>query len=359
MFQGLLTMEKSATLIIYWDGKSKLGDYSTPVILEYKYDGIGSVNGRSIDGEFTINEVLEIANIVKSYDEHMSTDKFVMCQVLKDMINLSPTDRIGIVAGSHASSWLAASRLSRAFGEENGVNIDIVDMADAISSTGKSFDFILFDACYMGSIEVCYDFKEVSSYTIASVMEIPAYGFPYNLMLKYLYEGCEDGYKKACQTYLTYYKERVDKNISNSWGTITLIDNQEIDNLTVAIREEILKHKNILKSFDVKSSSLQEYGKLKSPIDYRYVSVDLAQLIKTLNNGVMPELFSNSLQATVVFTGCLTNTSYEEYNVDEENYCGLGIYVPMQGKISWNTYFKTINWYKDSGWNEVSFDWYF
>ena len=51
--------------------------------------------------------------------------------------------------------------------------------------------------------------------------------------------------------------------------------------------------------------------------------------------------------------------SPSDYSVDASNFCGLGIYIPTPYKSSWNTFFKTIDWYTAAGWNEISFDWYF
>ena len=47
------------------------------------------------------------------------------------------------------------------------------------------------------------------------------------------------------------------------------------------------------------------------------------------------------------------------YAVDAENYCGLGIYIPVSSRTDWNDYFKTIDWFSASGWNEVTFAWNF
>jgi len=37
----------------------------------------------------------------------------------------------------------------------------------------------------------------------------------------------------------------------------------------------------------------------------------------------------------------------------------LGIYVPVEARPKWNTYFKTLDWYTAAGWSEVDFSWDF
>jgi hypothetical protein len=43
----------------------------------------------------------------------------------------------------------------------------------------EKFNFILFDACLMGGVEIVSELKEVSEYIVASPAEVPEKGFPY------------------------------------------------------------------------------------------------------------------------------------------------------------------------------------
>lgn len=40
-------------------------------------------------------------------------------------------------------------------------------------------EYILFDDCYMSSVEVAYELKEATRFLIASTSEMMAYGMPY------------------------------------------------------------------------------------------------------------------------------------------------------------------------------------
>ncbi len=362
MYDGLADMKEPATLLIYWDGRSKIGESeNTHLILKYQTNGKGKINGnKALNTSYTLNEVLAEAEIVKEYPSQMSTDGNVMSNVLKDMAALSPTDKMGLIFGSHGSSWLNTIFTgSRSFGQDGSGSdntILLTDMVQAISSVGKTFEFILFDACYMGSAEVCYDFRNVTKYQIVSAMEIPAYGFPYSTLLKYLYQGTTNGYKQACQEYIDYYQYILEEETGNAWGTVALVDSKEMQSLTNEIKEEIVKHKIDLADYN--PNVLQEYGRGGGP----YISYDLEHFIKDMNNHVIPESFKVQINKTVLYKGCLETartSSYEDYSVDVTNYCGLGIYIPTDKRPKWNQYFKTIDWYTASGWNEVTFSWNF
>ena len=115
MYDGMVSVDKEATLLVYWDGKSTIQDISNPMLLRYQADGEGKINGLlPIDTNADLDDVLDVAEVVKEYPEQMSTDSKVMSQVLKDMVNMTTTEKIGLVVGSHASSWLNTIYTSRA-----------------------------------------------------------------------------------------------------------------------------------------------------------------------------------------------------------------------------------------------------
>ena len=359
MYDGLATMNKQATLLVYWDGITTIGDNkATHVILKYEADGKGNVNGLpALQADAPLDDVLEVGEIVKEYTTQLSTSKEVMTKVLKDMVALSPTERVGFVAGSHGSSWLHTiyTTGSRAFGQDGkGTDNSIVlkDIVASMSSTGKKFDFLLFDACYMGSVEVCHEFKDVVDYQILSVMEVPAYGFPYDTFMPDLYKGNIEGYKNVCDAYIDYYNES-HKAGNSAWATIALIDSKEVSPLVGAIKEQITTHTDALADYNV--SGLQEYGRSSG----QHIAYDLGHFVSDLNGGQMPDAFKAQLDKTILYKGCLEKARPTSYSVDPANYCGLGIYIPVSTRSKWNDYFKTLDWYTASGWNEVTFSWNF
>ncbi|MBQ2857139.1 MAG: clostripain [Bacteroidaceae bacterium] len=357
MYDGLSVMKEPATLLIYWDGKNSIGENNSKhLILKYHTDGNGFINGiQAADQYFTTDEIINQAEIVQEYPEQLSTDKTVMTKVLRDMMAEVHSDKIGLILGSHASSWLNSIYTSRAFGQD-GSGTDntmlIPDMVEALKSVGKPFEFILFDACYMGTMEVAYAFRDVTHYQISSVMEVPAYGFPYELFMSELYGGTISNYQNVCQTYIDYYNDLYSYG-EYAWATVSLIDSKEITILTDLLRQEISANKDTLANYDIRH--LQEYGRISGP----YIANDLGHFVKDLNGGTLPDTFSNQLAKTVVYKGCLEKARPFNYGVNIANYSGLGIYIPVSARPKWNAYFKTLDWYTTSGWNEVTFSWDF
>lgn len=369
MYDGLSLMKKSATLLVYWDGSGNYGNWETPVVLRYETDGKGNINGKKpLKEDSSVEDVIALAEVMKEYPSQLSVDKNVMTQVLKDMISYSPTSRVGLIAASHGSAWInsiyMSRSLTRSFGQD-GKGSDntmlIKDMADAMKATGTKFDFLLFDACFMGTAEVCYDLRDAANYQITSVMEVPAYGFPYEVSLDYLYEGTVDGYKKICQAYIDFYKQRYE-NGNQAWGTIALIDSKEMEGLAASVKnifvDENMKKTQIDRHFN--SSEIEEYGRDGG----REIAYDMKGIMMQLEepllwNAEKLELFNTQLERTVLYKGCLENANPSRYSVKADRYCGLGMYFPLYYKVNWNSHFKTLDWYTASGWNEVTFSWNF
>ena len=121
-------------------------------------------------------------------------------------------------------------------GANSGNTITIKDMADVMKSTGRHFDFLLFDACNMATIEVYYDFKDLVDYMIGSVLEVPAVGFPYESSLPYLFDNSIESYKKVCDEFVEFYDSDTSDGGSFQWGTVSLVDNKQLDNLVSLVK---------------------------------------------------------------------------------------------------------------------------
>ena len=97
---------------------------------------------------------------VADFSGRSGVDPRTLTDVIATAVERFPADSYGLIFSSHGTSWLPADveRMQRAFGEENGQWMDIRAMAEAIPD--NLFEFILFDACSMGSIECAYEFKD-------------------------------------------------------------------------------------------------------------------------------------------------------------------------------------------------------
>lgn len=224
--------------------------------------------------------------------------------------------------------------------------IDIPELATTLEQSfpENNLDFTLFDACMMGTAEVFYELRNATHYCIASVMETPAAGFPYNRFFTGLYESDID-YAKICNETVQYNKE------NRWWGTYAAVDCTAMENVAQAIKAELKEHQSELSTLDY--TQIQQYGYEK----YKNFSFDLLDFIKQLNGGTIPATVENSLSQAVVAKNCLNGEEYPfvTLKIDATRYCGMGMYFPgRQIKSSWDKYCQSsVAWYNAAGWNEI------
>ena len=115
-------------------------------------------------------------------------------------------------------------------GTSSEYQTDISTLSYAIASNGIIMDYILFDDCYMASIEVAYELKDVSHYLIASTCEVMAYGMPYQTMGKHLIG--EPDYKKICEDFYEFYS-----NYAMPCGTLSVTDLSQIEYIASLMKE--------------------------------------------------------------------------------------------------------------------------
>lgn len=181
--------------------------------------------------------------------QHISNPDFTTSsaigRMLLDIKKYAPAKNYALVMGGHGMAWIPAvvwkksaySRVKHSArpltrwigGLDSMYQIDIPILADGIKSAGMTMDFILFDDCYMSSVEVAYDLREVTHYVIACPTEIMAFGFPYQLCGRYLF--CEPDFQKLCSSFYDFYSA-----YEMPCGTVAVTDCTELDRLAAVVR---------------------------------------------------------------------------------------------------------------------------
>lgn len=364
MYMALAEIKDSCTLLVFYRPQEYGSYLDVPTLLCFDTDGRGNVNNLpALTGtDLTFETVCQVAR-KKEYtmNSQIATDPVVMEEVFKDMQKVAPSDSYGLILGSHASGWMKGNSVqSKAFGDDDGYNIDIPDLAGVLkNSFSEKLDFVLFDACMMGNAEVGYELKEVTSHCIASVMETPVYGFPYDQILPYLYSENVD-YSAVCHEFISFNK------IKDAWGTCAVMDCSQMENLASAVKAKLSEWEDALSS--VSMQNVQQYG----VGTFRYFSYDVLDFFRELGgkSGVaetdLNEAISSIqtvLDEVVIAKECIPNPSYPNtiFSVDETRFCGIGMYIPgeynpyVANKTAWNDYYKqSISWYHAAGWDDLN-----
>lgn len=163
---------------------------------------------------------------IASYRNPDMTEAEQIARLLKDVQAYAPAPRYAMTIGCHGMGWIpataskAASRegAEREYWEYEGVHqtrwfggvdaefqTEISTLAQAIDRAGIKMEYILFDDCYMSSVEVAYELRNVADYLIGSTSEIMAEGFPYFEMGACMLGDVD--YEGICESFYQYYME--------------------------------------------------------------------------------------------------------------------------------------------------------
>ncbi|MDR2909818.1 MAG: Clostripain family protein [Bacteroidales bacterium] len=193
-----------------------------------------------------------VRNTLKKYINPAFTTANGITSIINDVKYFAPAKYYSMIVSSHGMGWLPVdNERSRALGKDyekyhweyDGVPVtrffggttpdvqtEVSVLATGIANAEIKMNYIMFDDCYMSSIEVAYDLKEVTDYLIACPTEIMAYGFPYHIVGKYLIEGTN--LQSICEEFYNFYS-----TYEHPYGTIAVTITAELDNLAVLMKE--------------------------------------------------------------------------------------------------------------------------
>lgn len=211
--------------------------------------------------------------------------------------------------------------------------IETTDLADAMADAGFHTEYILFDACYMSSVEVAYELKDVTHYLIASPTEVLSYGFPYITMGKHLLGT--PNYKGIADSFISFYS-----SYNLPYGTVAVTDCTQLDALA-AIAQQI----NAAATEQLVPNGVQIMDGYSPTLFY-----DLGHLMSLKDAGtVLTAAFAEQIEKTVPYKGHTGQyfTTLKDAPVDIKHYSGLttsqGSLNHMADRLSETAWYKATN----------------
>ncbi|WP_333627156.1 clostripain-related cysteine peptidase [Sphingobacterium siyangense] len=283
--------------------------------------------------KFDENLKVIVSDTIKKYTISSSSPQ-QLNMAINDSKELFPAESYGLILWSHATSWAPpiSKRIeTRSFGEDQGKQMDIIDLKNSIPS---GFEYIIFDACNMASIEVLWEFKEKAKYIIASPTEVLASGFPYKKVLPYLASGRPDLINAANQ-YFEHYSSYTGQMQSAS---VTLLNTIELAKLSTLCADLYLKNKSVGIPVRTNVQRLDYTEDFPVPafdfVNYLEVNFPLSQL----------DPIKSQLEKTIIYK----NATEQFLGKPIKAFSGLTCFIPESGDSNLN-YYCNLSWYKDSG----------
>lgn len=201
--------------------------------------------------EITLYDGLCRRTVLKEYVHPSFTTEAGLTEILGDMKYFAPAESYAMIIGCHGTGWLPVVQsrskakdgfmyhwnyenvpMTRFFGGLSAeYQTDISTLAQSLSNNGLTMEYILFDDCYMSSLEVAYELRHVTNYMIASPTEVMVFGMPYSTMGKYLLSETPD-YKAICDSFYRFYSD-----YQYPYGTLAVTDCSYLDELAALMKQ--------------------------------------------------------------------------------------------------------------------------
>lgn len=276
---------------------------------------------------------------IKTYIEHNSASGEVIKVVINDALAHSQGEEVGLIFFSHATSWLSKDQeflATRSLAIDQNDKLLLNDFAVNLPlPKSKKWAFILFESCYMASIEVAYELRAKTETIIASAAEIlsPGMNEIYPSALQFLYDTPLNTIAFA----ESYFERWNQKQSDYQSATISVIKTQELDRLAS------LSHQTFNQlTFDEKDiSSLQSFNRDPTPLFF-----DLKEALTLFNPESIlsiDQLWSRMIPYAAATQRFLPNMPYG-FNI--HTHSGLTTYLPMAHLKEMNKIHETTSWNK-------------
>ncbi|MDD3034156.1 MAG: clostripain-related cysteine peptidase [Bacteroidales bacterium] len=321
--EGYLPEEDSDDILLVYSHTEK----NLPVLLRMYKDQSGTV----------------VQDVVSNYEEQNSTTPEVLESVLDKVKAIFPAKEYGLILWSHGTGWLPEdyyensnqygvqfpdpyAHMVKSFGYEDGVEMDIKDLCNAIP---YHLSFVIFDCCLMGGIEVAYEIKDKCDYIVASPAEILATGFPYDRIIEPLFAKKAD-LEEVCERYYDFYNSQ--SGVYRS-ATIALYNTSKLDALAAVCRKIFAANREQIAT--LQTNLIQGYFRLNKHWFY-----DLEDFVAQFASVADLDELSNSLSQVV--TAKFYTPIFLDLTIS--NSSGISTYVPSNGSTYLDNYYKSYKW---------------
>lgn len=262
----------------------------------------------------------------KAFDKEIMTKKGPLVDFIDYVYENYETDLYDLILWDHGGGPIYGYGLDEFNMKNTAMSLDTLN--DALDDTKlmkeTKFDFIGFDACLMGSIEVAYSLKDKANYLIASEELEPGAGWNYSFLGEITPETktSEVG-KIIIDEFFTYYEEgRYKGNL-----TLSIMDLNDVEILVEEVNALFNKadtaiNINTYSKYARKLTRETVYGNTGRSAS-TYDLVDLMDLTNSISDEY-PE------EAEAVETAIKDVIVYSKDNMSNTN--GISIYFPTNNK---------------------------
>lgn len=367
-------VENQRTVLVYMAANNSLSRFANKDLAEIKagmealsnsagmhllvYVDTGSP--RLVEIEKKKNVVVE--TIIKEYEDRNSCGVAETLEVFNDVFGdpRFQSKSYGLIYWSHGDGWIPypLSPSSRWVGQDTGngdYRMNISELAEVLQKAPR-FDFILFDTCFMQSIEVAYELRDYCDYYIGFPSENPSGGAAYDRMFPYLFqEGA--AVKMAEATFKAYEEGYTGEQGSNdNWtmGTaIGVLKSSELQGLADATAKALSGAVEV--GSDYLRRSIFDYDRRDNWSSSRVGYYDMVEMMNALvvEQTVWDEWKRAYNAATIYWATTPKIYSAVGGMFSMERASGVSHYIPTDSRQSVAEAYRSMKWYQAAGLSQL------
>ena len=277
-----------------------------------------------------------------------------------------PGNRYGMMFSSHATGWLPAryyynpnvfetpdvsvSRRApgrnlrevfpplvqeagmpavKSIGMDEGDQVLEMELEDFAAAIPFHLDYLIFDACLMGCVEVAYELRGVADLVGFSPTEVLAYGFDYSTLTGFLMTGTPDPIG-VCRAYFDFYNAQTDGKMRSA--TISVVETGKMDALAQVCKSLFEKYRD--KIAVLPGNQVQGYFR-----NNRHYFYDLQDILVQAGITAQEQAsLSDALDQCVVYKAATPSFLLD---ISIKSYSGLSMYLPSMGSTYLDTFYRS------------------
>ena len=215
------------------------------------------------------------------------------------------------------------------YGNYLSYEIEIGDFARALP---MYMDYILFDACLMGGVEVAYELSGRCGLVGFSQTEVLAEGFDYRSITSHLLYGGKPDPEAVCKDYFNQYD--IQSGVYRS-ATISLVDCSRMEPLAQVCAGLFEKYRESIDS--LKPSMIQRY--YRSNYHWFYDLLDIVSKAGADSEEI--GALNQAIDDCVIY-GASTPEFMGSFKINV--YSGFSMYLPCDGGTELDKFYRTLKW---------------
>lgn len=297
-----------------------------------------------------------VEDVVREYGDRNSAGTEETREVFNDVFS-NPSfaaESYGLVYWSHADGWVpfGSSRQTRWIGQDTGDGDNRMNISDFVSILEEAphFSFIMFDACFMSSVEVAYELRRYTDFYIGSPTENPGPGAPYDLITPLM--ANDNASEDMALAYFEHYKAKYNggSGISNSnWtgGTSICVMRTSALEQLASVTSQVLPEDSV--DSEALTNLVFDYDKRPRSSSSYIGYFDFKQLMQNVADETSFTVWEQAFEAAIAYWNT-TDKNYSQvagmFSMEGTN--GITHYIP-DGNETRTTAYRSTSWYQDAG----------